>query len=75
MTTSRKSWSDLTPSQQKAVVVVGTLELVLTAVALADLVRRPAAQVRGPKWAWALGTLVQPVGPIAYLTAGRRPAA
>jgi hypothetical protein len=28
--------------------------------------------VRGPKGLWALGCFVQPVGPIAYLTLGRR---
>ena len=43
--------------------------------ALVDLVRRPAEQVRGRKAIWAVGLLVQPFGPIAYLGWGaRRPA-
>jgi hypothetical protein len=47
----------------------------LKIVALIDLWRRPAAQVRGSKLGWALAiTLLNSVGavPIAYLTRGRR---
>jgi hypothetical protein len=69
---TKRTWSDLTGTQQKAVVVAGAVEAVLTAKALLDLARRPAAQVRGPKPLWALGCLVQPVGPVAYLLLGRR---
>lgn len=46
--------------------------MVLTAAALVDLARGPAAEVRGRKWLWALGCFVQPVGPVAYLILGRR---
>ena len=72
MATKKKQWSDLTDGQRAAVVLGGAVELVLTTFALADLVRRPSAQVRGPKALWALGSVVQPVGPIAYLLFGRR---
>jgi hypothetical protein len=68
-----KKWRDLTPVQQRAIVVAGVAEVVLTTVALRDLARRPAAQVRGPKPLWLLACVVQPVGPIAYLTVGRGP--
>jgi hypothetical protein len=68
----RRSWSDLTESQQRTIIVLGAVELVLTTVALVDLARRPRELVRGPKALWALGCFVQPVGPIAYLAAGRR---
>jgi len=68
----RKRWSDLSPEQQVGIVVGGFIELVLTAIALRDLARRPARQVRGPKLLWVLGCLVQPFGPVAYLFAGRR---
>jgi hypothetical protein len=54
------------------VLVLVSVELALTATALVDLAKRPAAQVRGPKPLWALGCFVQPVGPVAYLTLGRR---
>lgn len=72
MTTEKKRWADLTSGQRAGIVVGGAVELVLTTVALVDLVRRPAEQVRGPKPLWALGCVVQPVGPIAYLVLGRR---
>jgi hypothetical protein len=67
----RRKRRDLTPVQQRAIVVAGVAEVVLTTVALRDLARRPAAQVRGPKPLWLLACVVQPVGPVAYLTVGR----
>ena len=67
-----RPWSSLTPTQRRLIVAGGVAEAVLTTVALVDLTRRPAQQVRGPKWAWALGCVVQPIGPIAYLAVGRR---
>ena len=70
---STRRWSDLTPAQQTAILVGASIELALTATALVDLARRPAAQVRGSKALWALGCAVQPVGPVAYLVWGRRP--
>lgn len=72
---ARKSWSELSPGTRRFVVVAGTVEGALKVVALADLVRRPAAQVRGPKWKWALAiVVVNALGavPIAYFLRGRR---
>lgn len=68
----RKSWGELSPAQQTAVVVGGTVEVALTLWALQDLVRRPAVEVRGPKPVWFGVLFVQPVGPLAYLGWGRR---
>ncbi len=70
--TSKKRWSELSGTQQAAILVAASIELALTATALVDLARRPPAQVRGPKAAWAVGCFVQPVGPVAYLALGRR---
>jgi hypothetical protein len=67
-----RRWRDLTDRQRAVLVVGGAIEVVLTTIALSDLVRRPAAQVRGSKGAWAVGCVVQPFGPIAYLAWGRR---
>jgi len=57
-------------------VIAGVVvESVLKAVALADLARRPAAQVRGPKPMWALLlTLSNSLGvaPVIYWLYGRR---
>ena len=68
----RKHWSDFSRPQQVAIVLGATAELVLTAIAVRDLVRRPARQVRGRKLAWLVTFVVQPFGPIAYLLVGRR---
>lgn len=69
---AQKSWSELSPSQQRTIVVVGAVEVVLTLAAWRDLASRPASGVRGPRAAGALATLVQPVGPVAYFALGRR---
>jgi hypothetical protein len=68
----KRSWSELSPAARAAVVAGGVVEVVVTAWCVRDLVRRPAAGVRGPKRLWALGFVVQPFGPVAYLLGGRR---
>lgn len=68
----KKSWADLTAAQRAAIIAAGTVELVITAVAVRDLVRRPSQAVRGPKLLWAATFVVQPFGPLGYLTLGRR---
>jgi hypothetical protein len=69
---SKKRWSDLTAGQQRAIVLGAVAELVLTTLALRDLVRRPAAHVRGRKPLWVLAFVVQPFGPLSYFLFGRR---
>ena len=44
----------------------------LLAIAQRDLAKRPAALVRGPKPLWGAVNMVNFVGPLAYLTFGRR---
>ena len=68
----RKRWADLTPPQKAGVVALGTVQVVLLAVAATDLVHRPPEQIRGPKWAWAPALAVNFVGPVTYLVCGRR---
>lgn len=70
---AKKKWSELSGPQQGFTVVVSTVELALTVIALVDLMKRPPEQVRGPKGLWAVGVFIQPVGPIAYLAWGRHP--
>jgi len=69
---SRKHWRDMSSGQQTLVLVGASIELALTATAAVDLWRRPRADVRGPKLLWAVCLVIQPFGPIAYLTAGAR---
>ena len=51
---------------------MGAVEIVATTAALRDLAVRPDSGVRGPKPAWVLSFLVQPLGPLAYFALGRR---
>ncbi len=69
---TRKRWSDLAFEQKVAIVVGAIVELVLTSIALRDLAKRPAREVRGPKLLWFFGCFVQPLGPVLYLRVGRR---
>ena len=71
----KKTWSELSPTTRAAIVAGGVAEVVVTSFALRDLVRRPAALVRGPKLLWGPLLLVQPIGSPLYLIAGRRGAA
>lgn len=73
MGVAKKRWSDLSQAQRTAIVAAGAAEVVLTTFALIDVVRRPGAQVRGPKAVWLLSFVVQPFGPLAYLALARRP--
>lgn len=67
----KKKWSELTPTQRKAVVIGGAAEVALTAWCLRDLSRRSADEVNGPKAVWRAAMVVQPFGPLAYLWRGR----
>ncbi len=68
----KKRWSDFSPRTQTAIVLGGIAEVVVTTGAFRDLVRRPAALVRGPKPLWGAALFVQPIGSPLYLLAGRR---
>ena len=70
----KKRWSDLSPRSRAAIVALGVAEVLVTSVALRDLVRRPAGLVRGPKLLWGPLLFVQPVGSPLYLLVGRRTA-
>jgi hypothetical protein len=69
---TRKSWSEMSPTQRKAVIIGGVAELVVTGIAAVDLYRRDGSQVRGPRALWFLAFAVQPFGPLGYLAFGRK---
>jgi hypothetical protein len=72
---ARRQWSDLSPRTRRLIMAAATAEAGLKAAALIDIKRRPASQVRGPKWLWAVVvTLVNSFGgaPISYFLFGRR---
>jgi hypothetical protein len=75
MAATRK-WSDLSERTRKLIIVTAVAESVLKAAALIDIKRRPASQIRGPKWLWApVVAVVNSAGvvPISYFVFGRRP--
>jgi hypothetical protein len=72
---ARRQWSDLSQRTRGLLTIAAVAEGILKLAALIDLKRRPASQVRGPKWAWA--TVVTVVGsagilPVSYFLFGRR---
>jgi hypothetical protein len=71
----KKRWSDLSERTRRLIILGAAFEGVLKMLALVDLWRRPAGEVRGskPKWAAAV-VLVNSVGavPLAYFLCGRQ---
>lgn len=67
-----KQWKDIPVKQKRRIAFMSLVELVLTIIALWDLSHRPASQVKGKKFMWALLAFVQPIGPISYLLFGRK---
>jgi hypothetical protein len=73
----RKSWSELSERTRRMLIAAAAAEGILKIAALIDLKRRPAGQVRGPKWLWAAALAVvgsAGVLPISYFAFGRRTA-
>ena len=76
MTKNSKSkqlkWTEMSTGRKAVVLVIGTVQLALAAVAWRDLATRPADQVNGPKGMWTVIIAVNWIGPIAYFVKGRR---
>ena len=71
-----RRWSDLSERQRRLVVIAAVVDTALKITALADLRRRPAADIRGRKWVWATVVALSNsagVVPIGYFLVGRRP--
>lgn len=67
-------WTDLSRRRRRLLVAAAAIEGVVKLVALVDLARRPAREVRGSKPAWAVAIVVlNSIGvvPAAYLLMGR----
>ena len=71
----RKRWSELSRRTRESIIVAATFEGVLKVIALVDIKRRPASEIRGSKPRWATAVLlINSAGlvPIAYFVYGRR---
>lgn len=68
-----KQRSHLNTRQRRILIAAAVAEAALKAAMLIDLRRRPASQVRGPKWLWASTALINTAGiaPLSYFVIGR----
>jgi hypothetical protein len=72
---TRRGWSDLSERRRRLLIAAGVVEGLLKLAALIDIRRRPASQIRGPKWLWAsVVTVISSAGvvPLSYFLFGRR---
>lgn len=69
---ARTAWHDLPPRRQRAIVAAATVQTALATAAWADMFRRQAKQVNGPRPVWAAVAAINFVGPVAYFLFGRR---
>ena len=72
---ARRQWSDLSQRTRGLLITAAVAEGILKVAALIDIRRRPASQIRGPKWIWAaVVAVVSSAGvlPISYFALGRR---
>ncbi|GAB1692446.1 hypothetical protein [Krasilnikovia sp. M28-CT-15] len=68
-----RRWNELSRRQRRFVIAAAVVETALKAAMVNDLRRRPADQIRGPKWLWAASVVVNSAGivPAAYFLVGR----
>ena len=68
----KMTWNEMSPARKAGVIVMGTIQMALAAVAWRDLATRPAEKINGKKGVWAAIIAVNWIGPIAYFIKGRR---
>lgn len=72
---AKRRWSDLSARTRGLIIAGVAADGILKMTALIDIKRRPADQIRGPKWLWAVAVaVVNSAGtvPVSYLLLGRR---
>jgi hypothetical protein len=72
---TKQRWNELSEGTRRLIILGAVFDGILKIVALIDIARRPAAQIRGSKARWATAVvLVNSLGavPLAYLKYGRR---
>ena len=68
----RKKWSEMSIPARVGFVIMGLIQVSLLIAALADIRRRPAAEINGSKALWTGLVFINTVGPIAYFVKGRK---
>lgn len=69
---AKQKWSEMSPARRKLIIAGGIAEACLKTAMLIDVKRRPASQIRGPKWLWTPLAFVNFFGPVSYFAFGRR---
>ena len=69
---SKQRFQSLSPRSRGTIAIGAVTQIGLLIIALLDLRKRPAEQVRGPKKAWYPALFVNFIGPLTYLRYGRR---
>jgi Phospholipase_D-nuclease N-terminal len=72
---ARKQWSDLSERSRGLIIAAAVAEGSLKVAALIDIKRRPASQIRGRKWIWAVVVVIVNsfgAAPLSYFIFGRR---
>lgn len=72
MMISKKRWEDLTVQQQRAIVILGVVQLSLLVAALVDIWRRPEEEIQGSRVTWTLVSFINFFGPVSYFLFGRK---
>jgi hypothetical protein len=67
----KQKWSDLPAVAKRLVIGASVVHVCLIGAAHTDLTRRPAAQIRGPKWLWRVLTAANSSFSVAYFVLGR----
>ena len=68
----KRNWREFSLTEKIVIILTGTLQFTLFALALVDLLRRPAIAVRGSKWMWLPLVFINFFGPICYFIIGRK---
>ena len=71
-TMQKKRWSDLKLWQRILIIILGMIQMGLFVTAWKDLNRRTPEQVNGSKIAWRAALFINTIGPLLYLTKGRK---
>jgi Phospholipase_D-nuclease N-terminal len=67
-----EKWAALSDRQRALLLSAAAAELSLKIVALIDIKRRPAEQIRGPKALWRAAMVINLIGPLSYFAFGRK---
>ncbi len=67
-----KRWHELTSPQKIAIILLGAIQISLLIAALWDIRHRSTDEIKGSKAAWAMVSLVNFIGPMAYFSFGRK---